>query len=259
VTVLTVPYPVVNAGPDTTICYSNNAFLHGTTNSTSFSWSPPRTLSNPLSLNPVAHPLDSTAYVLTGVSVLSGCPKPVRDTVIVSVLPKINAFAGRDTAVIINQPLQFNASGGTSYVWSPATGLSNPNIPNPVGLYHGEFDVIRYKVLVSNVSGCADSAFITVKIFKVPAQVFVPTAFTPNKDGTNDLFRPIAVGITRILYFRVFNRWGQLVFSTTENGAGWDGKIKGQEQGTDVFVWVVKAIDFTGKDFFAKGTVTLIR
>jgi gliding motility-associated-like protein len=258
-TVYTIPYPTVNAGTDTTICYNSDAFLHGSTNSTGFSWSPTRTLTNPNSLNPIAHPPDSTAYVLTGISPLSGCPKPVRDTVIVNVLPRIFPFAGNDTAVIMNQPLQFNASGGTNYLWSPSTGLSNPNIPNPIGLYNGDYDNIRYKVLVSNASGCADSAYITVKIFKLPAQVLVPTAFTPNKDGTNDVFRPIAIGITRIQYFRVYNRWGELVFSTTVNGAGWDGKIKGKEQGTDVFVWVVKAIDYTGKDFFAKGTVALIR
>jgi gliding motility-associated-like protein len=259
VNVFTVPYPLVNAGPDTIICYNSDAFLHGSVTATNFVWSPARTLNNPNILNPVAHPLDSTVYVLSAVSPLSGCPKTVRDTVVVNVLPQIHAFAGNDTAVIINQPLQFNATGGTVYSWTPATGLSNPNIPNPIGLYNADYEKIRYKVMVSNVSGCSDSAFITVKIFRLPAQVLVPTAFTPNSDGTNDVFRPIAVGITRIKYFRVYNRWGQLVFSTTVNGAGWDGKINGKEQGTDVFVWLVSAVDYTGKDFFAKGTVTLIR
>jgi gliding motility-associated-like protein len=87
----------------------------------------------------------------------------------------------------------------------------------------------------------------------------VPTGFTPNRDGKNDIIRPIAVGITKIEYFRIYNRWGQQVFQTVENGKGWDGRIKGQDQGSGVYVWVVKAIDFTGKEFFAKGTLTLIR
>jgi gliding motility-associated-like protein len=258
--VFTIPYPTSYAGVDTNICYDTDAFLHGSVNATNFIWAPANTLNNPATPDPIAHPLDTTAYILTAISPLSGCPKPVRDTVIVNVLPRILAFAGRDTSVILNQPLQFNATGGTSYIWSPATGLSNPNIPNPIGIYtNSDFDRIKYKVHVFNAAGCEDSAYVTVKIFRLPAQVLVPTAFTPNSDGNNDLFRPVAIGITKILYFRVFNRWGELVFTTTQNNFGWDGKINGKEQGTGVFVWVVKAVDYTGKDFFAKGTVTLIR
>jgi len=100
---------------------------------------------------------------------------------------------------------------------------------------------------------------MTVKVFKTEPRVFVPTAFTPNGDGLNDQFRPIAVGISKIEYFRVFNRWGELVFSTTVNGKGWDGNIAGKPQGSGTFVWVVRGIDYKGKHFFAKGTVTLIR
>ena len=75
----------------------------------------------------------------------------------------------------------------------------------------------------------------------------------------NDVFRPIAAGIAKIEYFRVFNRWGQLVFSTSINGQGWDGKIGGKDQSTNTYVWIVKAIDYLGRPYFRKGTVTLIR
>jgi gliding motility-associated-like protein len=87
----------------------------------------------------------------------------------------------------------------------------------------------------------------------------VPTGFTPNGDGRNDVIRPIAVGLKQLEYFRIFNRWGEMVFQTSTNGAGWDGRIAGKDQGTNVFVWIVKGVDYTGKSFFAKGTVTLIR
>jgi gliding motility-associated-like protein len=73
------------------------------------------------------------------------------------------------------------------------------------------------------------------------------------------VIRPIAVGIKQIEFFRIYNRWGQLVFSTTINGQGWDGKINGQLQGNNVYVWEVKAVDYDGKPFFKKGLVTLIR
>ncbi len=104
-----------------------------------------------------------------------------------------------------------------------------------------------------------DSAFITVRIFKTAPQIFVPTGFTPNGDGKNDIIRPVAVGISKLEYFRIYNRWGQLVFSTSINGQGWNGKIKGKDQSSNVYVWIVKGVDFTGKEIIAKGTVTLIK
>lgn len=178
---------------------------------------------------------------------------------LVTVLPKIIPFAGRDTAVIIGQPLQFNAEGGVSYLWTPSTGLSNPTIANPIGIYDGSFDNIRYRVDVFNAAGCSDSAFVNVKIFKTAPSIFVPTAFTPNNDGLNDVIRPIAVGMKEIKYFRIYNRWGQMVFHTTTNGQGWDGRINGSPQATNVFVWMVSATDYLGNPYFQKGTVTLIR
>jgi len=73
------------------------------------------------------------------------------------------------------------------------------------------------------------------------------------------LIRPIAVGMKQINYFKIFNRWGELVFSTQINGHGWDGRIGGKLQSTAVYVWVVRGIDYLNRPFFMKGTVTLIR
>jgi gliding motility-associated-like protein len=258
VTVTLVPYPGVNAGPDTTVCFDTKAQLHASINGSSFTWSPSSSLDDPNSLNPLASPRGTTKYVLTVRDNL-GCPKPSRDTVVVNVLPKINAFAGRDTAVVIGQRLQFNASGGAGYFWMPSTALSRNNIKDPVGVYDGSFDSIRYKLLVVYEAGCIDSAYVTVKVFKTNPRVFVPTAFTPNGDGKNDYLRPIAVGISKFDYFRIYNRWGQLVYSSPDTERGWDGRIGGKEQNTATFVWMVKATDFTGKVFVDKGTVTLIR
>lgn len=253
-----VPYPVANAGSDQAICYGSSAQLNGSIVGSTFNWSPTNTITGAGTLSPVASPLQTTAYVLTVYDTI-GCPKPGRDTVVVNVFPKINANAGRDTAVVINQPLQLLASGGVAYQWSPVTGLSRSNIANPVAMYDGSFDSIRYTVTVYDENGCSATTEVAVKIFKTNPQIFVPSAFTPNGDGLNDVVRPIAVGLTKIDYFRIYNRWGQLVFSTTRNGQGWDGKIKGQEQGSATFVWVAGGEDFTGKKVSGKGTVTLIR
>ena len=256
--VTTVPYPVANAGNDTTICYNSAAFLHGSHDGRTFTWSPASSLLNSNTLNPTAYPQDTTAYILTVFDV-KGCPKPGYDTVIINVTPKIRPYAGNDTLVVVGQPLQLNAEGGVNYLWDPQTGLNNPAIKNPIGVYSAEIDSVKYTVRVFNEIGCYDSAFVSVKVFKTNPYVFVPSAFTPNGDGRNDVIRPIAVGVQKINYFRIFNRWGQMVFHTTTNQKGWDGRIGGTPQGSNVFVWMVSAIDYLGKPIFIKGTVTLIR
>lgn len=258
ITVTTIPYPVANAGNDTTICYNTAAFLHGSHDGSSFSWSPIGSLLNANTLNPVAYPARTAEYVLSCLDT-RGCPKPGHDTVLVTVLDKIRPYAGNDTLVVTGQPLQLNAEGGASYTWSPATGLSNPNIKNPIGIFGGEMDTLRYLVRVFNEAGCYDSASVKVTVFKTKPYVFIPSAFTPNGDGLNDEIRPVAAGIQKINYFRIFNRWGQMVFNTTRNGHGWDGRINGAVQGSNVYIWMVSAIDYTGRPFFLKGTVTLIR
>ena len=261
VTITTSPYPLADAGADDTICYNHPAYLHGSHNANTFTWSPTSSLLNANTLDPIAYPPRTMEYILSVLNDpnLGGCPKPASDTVLITVLPKIIPYAGNDTLVIVNQPLQLNAEGGTSYQWRPSTGLNNPLIKNPIGIYGADIDSIRYTVLVFNSIGCYDSAFIKVTVFKTIPYVFVPTAFTPNGDGLNDVIRPIAVGVKRINYFSIYNRWGQLLFKTSINGHGWDGRIKGVPQGTNVFVWMVSAVDYLDKPIFLKGTVTLIR
>jgi gliding motility-associated-like protein len=254
----TVPYPVALAGIDTVICYGTAAQLHGQGNGLSYRWSPAGSLSTSTGLNPIAKPLSTTSYILSSFN-NDGCPKPGKDTVIVTVRPRITAFAGRDTSVVINQPLHLNATGGTSYQWFPPTYLSAGNIPDPVAVFTSEAEYFRYKIIAYDAAGCMDSTSLLVRIFKTLPNVFVPSAFTPNGDGKNDKVSPIGVGIQAIQYFNIYNRWGQLVFSTTTNGLGWDGRVNGREQSPGTFIWIVKAVDYKGTPYVQKGTVTLIR
>jgi gliding motility-associated-like protein len=256
--VTVIPYPVANAGADTTICFNTTASLHGFTDGSSLLWSPAATLSNAVIPDPIARPVRTTAYILNAFDT-RGCPKPGRDTVLVTVLAPMNISAGRDTAVIIGESLHFNASGADNYTWSPPNYLSSTTIADPIGTFTEGSNGILYKVVGSNTAGCTDSAYITVRVFATGPYIFVPTGFTPNNDGRNDILRPIAVGMKEIQYFRVFNRWGQLVFDTRTNGQGWDGKVGGQLQSTNSFVWEVSAIDYRGALYFRKGVVTLIR
>jgi gliding motility-associated-like protein len=258
VTVSTVPYPTAYAGKDTLICNNASVQLSAITDGTSFSWAPSIGLNHADIINPLATPAKTTAYILNTFD-NRGCPKPGRDTVVVSVLPPIHPFAGNDTAAVLEQPLQLTATGGVNYLWSPNIGLSATNIANPVALYNETFNQIKYKVLVFNEGNCIDSASVTVKIYNTGPAVFVPNAFTPNGDGKNDVLRPIAVGMKQLDFFRVYNRWGQEVFTTQVNGKGWDGSINSVPQTTGTYVWWVKATDYKGAAYFKKGTVTLIK
>jgi gliding motility-associated-like protein len=258
VVVTSIPYPVADAGSDTTICFATSAQLKGSTTALNFAWLPAASLSNLSILDPMATPQRTTAYVLA-VNDIKGCPKPGYDTVVVTVLPDIQAFAGRDTAVVTGQQLQLQATGGATYQWLPATGLSNAAIDNPVAVYYTPATGILYKVMVYNEAGCADSAYVRVKVYEARPSVFVPNAFTPNHDGRNDVLRPVAVGMAHVDYFGIYNRWGQLVFSTTENEQGWDGTIGGIQQPTGTYVWLVKAVDYTGAPYIRRGTLVLLR
>ncbi len=150
-------------------------------------------------------------------------------------------------------------TSGISYLWSPATGISDPNIPNPVITLGPSVDSITYRVKVSVADGCFAEDDIKVRIFKTGPDIFVPTAFTPNGDGKNDLLKPIPVGIKSMEYFRVYNRLGSLVFSTRQLGAGWNGTIEGKQQATGTFVYMTAATDYLNNRITKKGTVVLIR
>ncbi len=259
VLVTTVPYPIANAGADTLICYGTTAQLHGAANGNSFVWTPASLLTNATSLNPVANPVGTTAYILFAYD-SKGCPKPGLDTVLVKMLPPINAYAGHDTTIVTKQPLQLNASGGIKYLWAPTANLTAIDIANPVAMFKDPANNFQYKVLVYNEANCVDSAYIRVKVYSTPPTVFVPNAFTPNHDGKNDYLKPITAGIQHLEYFNVYNRWGQLVFSNTDSESpGWDGRLAGKDQVADAYVWVLKAIDYNGNVFTEKGVTLLLR
>lgn len=261
ITITTVPYPTAEAGPDTMICFNTQASLYANTDGSSFNWSPAAQLSSATVLNPSAKPFTTTQYLFFAYDT-KGCPKPGIDTVLVVVQAPVNAYAGADTIVVTGQPLQLQASGGIKYLWSPSLGLSDISIANPVA----QFDrspaegFHRYKVLVSDEIGCTDSAYLQVQVFASGPEIYVPSAFTPNRDGKNDFFRVVAAGIKNIEIFRLYNRWGQLMFdSPGTHSLGWDGNYGGKPQPSDTYVWVVKAIDYTGRPIFKKGTVVLLR
>jgi gliding motility-associated-like protein len=256
ITINVVPYPNANAGVDQTVCFGFSAQLNAS-GGRDYTWSPTTFLSNPLIANPVSvNPTANVRYIVAVTDVL-GCPKPSRDTVFVAV-SKIKANAGpSDTSVVLGQPLQLNATGGNIFLWDPPRWLNNIAISNPISLPQED---ITYKVRVSNNFGCFDYDTIWVRVFKLDPSFYVPTAFTPNGDGANDFFRPKAIGMKSLDVFRIYNRWGQLLYSSTDiEGRGWDGTFKGKGQDPATYVWYAVGTDYLNNRVQKKGYVVLIR
>ncbi len=267
-----VPFPQSNFNPaDTTICYGATIPLNASvTIGTNYAWQNNRSLrgaqmsgdigSLPFAISAQASPLSTTNYVL-GIQ-NEGCPNTLNDTFHIAVLPPIIVDAGNDTSIVANQPLQLNATvndpAANIFTWSPETGLSNPGISDPIAFLGANIDAVRYVVRATNSVGCYGEDDIVVKVFKTGPDIFVPNAFTPGKNS-NNIFRPIPVGISSLQYFRVFNRNGRMVFSTTQIGQGWDGTVDGKPQDSQSYVWMVQGIDYTGKLVTHKGVMTLIR
>jgi gliding motility-associated-like protein len=249
------PYPIAHAGADTTVCLGTNAQLHAS-GGAFYAWAPRAFLSafnipNPVVVKPTAN----VNYVVTITDTL-GCNKAVKDTMRLTVA-KIIADAGpRDTMVILGQPLLLHATGGTSYLWNPAIWLNNTGAASPVSLPQND---IEYTVTASNSAGCSGTDTILVRVFKLQAGMYVPTAFTPNGDGKNDFFRPVLIGMKTLERFMVYNRWGQLVYSGAEAEQGWDGTFGGREQGAATYVWMAEGIDYLDNRIKQKGYVVLIR
>ncbi len=247
--------PIPDAGPDVEICYGQDYQLQGS-GGVQYFWTPPSTLSSGALPNPVSTPPQTTTYSLMVVD-NNGCMSLTPDQVVITVTPPIIVKANpKDTVVFAGDQFQLSvSSAATSYSWSPATGLSNPFIANPVLTVSSD---ITFNIMATTAAGCRGDGTVTIKVFKGP-EIYMPTGFTPNGDGKNDIFKPFTVGITKLNYFRVYNRWGRLVYSTSNLNEGWDGKIGGMDQPTSTFVWMVQGEARDGKVITKKGTVVLIK
>jgi gliding motility-associated-like protein len=254
VNIKTVPYPFSDAGADTRICWMDTTMLNGKATGSRYSWLPATNLSNPAILNPLAYPTQTTEYNLLVYDTL-GCPKPGISKVIVNVNPQIIAFAGHDTSIVVNQPLKLHGTGAPSFLWFPDFGLDRNDIQDPLAMLNQNQ---TYVMKTYTEEGCFAYDTINIKVFTTAPDIFVPNAFTPN-NTSNNIFRPIPVGISDIEFFRVYNRNGMLLYNTSQIGSGWDGNYNGKPQPVGGYVWMAQGTDYTGKTVSKKGVVVLIR
>lgn len=191
--------------------------------------------------------------VLTRLSTNPCRNKTITDSIRLSTL---SLQVSPDREIIAGQSIRLIAtSAATSYQWTPSTWLNNSTIADPVTTPYSN---IIYRVIATDTAGCKTSASITITVTE-PADIYVPTGFTPNNDGNNDIFRPFYHSGITLQEFAVFNRWGIKVYATKNRGEGWDGKIKNKMQNDGIYVWIIQAINSNGKNITRKGTVALIR
>ncbi len=193
------------------------------------------------------------------VTLISKSIKGCTDTITKQIdIEKFKPFAGNDTIIVKGEYINFKASGGVVYTWTPGTFLNNTNVNNPTG-YYPDTGRISYVVHIISANNCEGNDTVNVQIVG-QASVFVPSGFTPNGDGLNDILRPIGIGFRNVNYFRVFNRWGQQVYFSSRFKIGWDGNNEGgRAADVGTYFWVLSLTDRFGKEQLVKGDVTLIR
>jgi gliding motility-associated-like protein len=189
----------------------------------------------------------------------SGCGEMHRTAINIS--KPILTLNGEIFHILKGSDVQLVASGGFQYSWQPPTGLSHPEIANPVA---SPTVTTEYTVTATDSVGCTASAKVRVI---VEAVAFIPNLFTPNQDGRNDNLRVYGLGPVKSFSLSIYNREGSLVFSTTDiaeaTQSGWDGTVRGVLQPGGVYYWKVKGEHQNGSKLLLNGkesgSVVLIR
>jgi len=160
------------------------------------------------------------------------------------------------SANLLSPAIKTGSDTGLVYTyWKDTTALIT--LPNPGAVAAG-----IYYIKAVNAAGCFTIKRVTVTVQPncVPeSRVYVPTGFTPNKNGANDLLRPIVYNILELRYFKVYNRWGQEVYETATIGLGWDGTLKGSPQPAETYSWILECIGKNGEIIKQSGRSLLIR
>lgn len=260
------PAPVPDAGNDIAVCYGKTITLEGN-GGVDFAWSPATNVvsgTNNAQLD--IKGLQTITYYLH-VTDANGCHSLTPDAIQVKVTPPLELFAGNDTIITPNSSIRLSAkdinnSGVTQWSWSPATNLDNASVQSPAASFSSPVLTPPYEYVYTltgtTPEGCEGKDEIRIKVILGP-EIYVPSGFTPNNDGKNDILKPVITGIKELRFFNIYNRWGQLIFSTKDASRGWDGRMKGTQESNATYVWIAEGIDHDGKVISRKGTVTLVR
>lgn len=239
------------AGPEALICEGEALQLEAT-GGMDYDWTPSAGLSCDDCPDPLASPSQTQTYSVI-VTSAEGCSDTIRTTVFVNPLPYVNAET--DTVLFVGESVELAANDGLDYAWSPIDGLDDPTSQFPLAT---PTQTTTYTLTMTGPNGCINTDQVTVEVIEL-LEIFVPTAFSPNGDGQNDMLNIINRGLASMDEFSIYNRWGELVFSTNDPDMGWDGTFKGQPQPTGTYVVVLRATSLIGSALAKTVNVQLVR
>jgi gliding motility-associated-like protein len=252
---------ILTVSPEDSICIGG--FVHlSATGADQYKWSPSAGLDNAGSSTPTATPGISTLYTV----IANDSDRCFADTatVFIKVNPVPSVEAGADLTIVVGSAGQLQATGSpdiTGWKWTPGYNLSCVDCPDPKA---DPRQTTAYSIQVVNSGGCTSQDELTVFVVCNNGNLFVPNTFSPNGNGHNDRFYPRGTGVYKIRLFRVYNRWGEIVFEKTnfdanDAGAGWDGTYKGQKLSPDVYVYTMDVVCENYQLLSFKGDITLLR
>jgi gliding motility-associated-like protein len=260
--IISVKHPFnMQQSPGDTLCVGEVAHLSAS-GAYSYTWSPSAGLDHTNAPSVTASPTTTTTYMAVGHDDI-GC---FTDTAYynVKVYPIPTVSAGADKTINVGRSVTLVpaiSADVNSVVWSPTTGVVSSTYPT---ITVQPTEDTRYKVVVKNAGGCKSESLVTVHVLCNGANVFIPNTFSPNGDGSNEIFYPRGTGLFTIKIARVFNRWGEIVyekndFKANDEKAGWDGTYKGQKLAPDVFVYMFEIVCDNNTTLVYKGNIALIR
>jgi len=240
-TMVTVsPKPTATASGGTTICEGESSHITATGGGT-YLWSPAKTLSDSTAQSPLASPTDTTTYTVK-VTNSAGCSSTA--TVTINVLKKAIANAGSNKVIFEGQSVKLTATQqyGNIFYWTPTTGLSDPNILQPIA---NPVDDITYTLHVNSTNSCGiDSSSVFVKVYK---KITIPNTFSPNNDGINDNWDIDALITYPDCLLLVFDRYGGQVFKSVGYSKPWNGKYNGELLPAGTYYYVLDLKNNTPK------------
>ena len=233
--------PKPDLGPDSVVCTGQSRILKPKGNYASYLWNTGAT-SNTIA---VSLPGQYSLFVVDA----NGC-KGADTTIIPSMATPPTAFLGEDTTLCTYGTLVLTLQGSFNQrLWSTGSTASSIKVTQAGS----------YWLQVTDNNNCKGRDTVVVIQKQCSEGLYVPSAFTPNGDGLNDLLRPLLFGNIKFMKFQIFNRWGEIIFQTNTPGQGWDGNYKGQKQDPGVFVWMCN-YQLDGKQIEnSSGTFVLIR
>ncbi len=198
--------------------------------------------------------LDTGVYSIT-ITDANGCSVTTSASVVF--FPDLTVDVSPDKIITRGEHVQLSAGGGIKYLWQPPAFLNNDTIYNPIA---DPNQTTYYKVTITDGNSCSasDSVLVTV-INCIASEIFIPTAFSPNGDGQNDMLYVRGPDCLTQLHLQVFDRWGEMVFETSSIGTGWNGIFKGKTMDAGVFVYSLTATLSNGQTISKKGNVTLLK